>query len=253
MRNLICKLQYIACIVGIALVVPILGMPRLLHAAPAAEIVEEACPPNGNCGAPRAGMRYLAFQKVLDARQRLSCYDNMLAVCNSTNYNDPIFQGEINSFRADVLDMALQAYCLIGPIEYSDNDIELMSAVQSSDLHFPHFQWPSSLQELVTSGLINHLPQSPYDSGRWLSATPTDGGVPGDVVYFAVPTKTKGYFLKDAGGLENFLFYIIGRPGVQVREQDNIQDSFLGDLKALLPVAPKNIAFLVGQLYPEDK
>jgi hypothetical protein len=253
MRHLICKLQYIAWIVSIALVVPVLGMPSQLLAAPAAEIVERSCGPDGNCGSPRAGMRYLAFEKVHDARELLSCYENMLDVFSTTEFNDNTFQDEINRYRSEVLDMAIQAYYLIGPIKYSSNDIDLMSAIQSPDLEFPRFQWPSSLQDLVSSGLLDHLPRSPYNSGRWLSATPTDGGLPGDIVYFAVPTKTKGYFLKDAGGLENFLLYIIGRPGADVMDEDGIKQSILGDSKALLPVQPKDIVFLVGQLYPEDK
>ncbi|MBN2081924.1 hypothetical protein JW859_06915 [bacterium] len=197
-------------------------------------------------------MRYLAFEKVLTARGLLEIYSESMDVLKNTEFNDPAFEGQINRTRAEILDMAIQAYYLCGPIDYSDNSAELMAAIQDEKSEHLHYEWPPSLEELVTSGLLDYLPDSPYENSRYFTQAPADGGLPGDVIYCAYPTVEKGYFHLEPGKLENCLLFVIGRPGVFVKPPEVLTGYFLGDLDEVLPDPPENIVFLTGQLYPED-
>ena len=185
------------------------------------------------------------------ARSLLADHDTCMEILKSTEFNDHVFEGQVNYLRSEVLDMAIQAYYLCGPIRYSSDGPELMEEIQNPDHKFPVYQWPRSLEDLVSSGLLEELPESPYGSSRYFSEVPEDGGMPGDVIYQAYPTETKGTFLSEPGGLENFIFCIVGRPGTFVMPPEELRDSFLGNLEDVLPNPPENIVYLVGQKYTE--
>lgn len=212
---------------------------------------EENCP-DGNCGAPRSGLRYLALDKVMTARAQLQAYDEMYALLESSPHAKPsLYRGALNAYRSDVIFLALESYYFAGPIDYSDDPVQLMDNIQSFNITFPFYQFPTSLDKLVELNIIDHLPASPYEGSEIIVDDPAAADSPGDLYYQSNPTISKGTFLREPGGLENFLFFCIGREGTFVQTYEEMDGPYIGDFDSRIPNLPNNIIFLKGQQYKE--
>lgn len=186
------------------------------------------------------------LSKVISARCKLSAYDRLLALVPLEERDRP-FMYQTAHLRYEALQDALTAYYMLGPMQLSlDSDATLYEQLVYGESTYENYQMPASLVDLVTFGILPHLPQSPYAGGQWLNEAPATDPDPGSVLYMGIPAES-AYLATEAGLLEGWLLVIYGTGDEQVLDSDQLHGSFGGDLASVLDPLPQTAMCLWGQ------
>jgi hypothetical protein len=188
-----------------------------------------------------------ALGAILRARAELDVYDRLMAV-KPADQRDSGLLFELNDLRFSILKKAIDAYIRTGPVTLPAEDDELFAALSAEDVEIGMHAWPSALDDVVKSGIISHLPASPYSSGEWLTAAPTADPQPGSVLYLAwSPRKLVWH---DEPALECNLLVVFGETDPSnALTKEQAQEYFLGDLLKTMPYFPSNVKYLSGVDY----
>lgn len=185
------------------------------------------------------------FFLVKMARAELKAYDELLATYKADSIRGWQMARELNEFRGEILDKALQAYWLRGPKFMGDNSQALREYL-FLDRGQAWEQYPEDLQELVTFGILDHLPESPYPNAE-VTGQAYSSMTPGSIVYKPVAAEVP-YSLPEAGGYE---FYFLGIVDTEKNgtSPEVVEALFRGDIHGLLDIVPENLIWFKG-FYP---
>jgi hypothetical protein len=193
------------------------------------------------------GERWTAYTDVIKARYLLETYNTMIEVYNSNRDANCWLVSAANNLRGDVLYYAISAYLWAGPIQYPEDKYELLAELKKHMNEPPYLQVPASLQELVTTGIIDHLPASPYPMEAWVDQLPPSPVQPGTVYYHAFQTTgDRGYALQEPGKLEFYVLAVFDCWGSGTVEPDVIEALFIGTIKSVWPTIPDGICYIKG-------
>ena len=188
-----------------------------------------------------------ALGAILRARAELEVYDRLMAV-KPADQRDSGLLFELNDLRYSIIKKAIDAYIRTGPVTLPAEDDKLFAALSSDNVEIGMNAWPPNLDTVVQSGIISHLPASPYPSGEWLTTAPTADPQPGSVLYLAWSPQRLVWH--DEPALECNLLVVFGEADpMNAMTQEQAQAHFLGNLSKTMPYFPNNVKHLGGVDY----
>jgi hypothetical protein len=153
--------------------------------------------------------RYAAYAEVLQARGQLRYYDEMLSYYLANRDEHWQLALVLNRMRGDIIYHAIGAYIWAGPIDYPADPAELLDRLMQDRYQKLCLLNPPSLQALVDTGILPHLPASPYPFEAWVDTFPAEPVQPGTVYYKPLPTPGEhGNIYDDPSLFENYALFV---------------------------------------------